>query len=148
VFVGHFAAGFAGKRFAPRVSLGTLILAGAFADLLWIIFFLMGVERVVIQPGFMAANSLNLVYVPFSHSLLMDIVWGAVFGGIYYLVRRDSRGAGILFAVVLSHWLLDFIVHSPDMAIAPGIDARFGLGLWNSQSTPSFLPSSNCGPTG
>ena len=142
MFVGHFAAGFAGKRFAPRVSLGTLILAGAFADLLWIIFFLMGVERVVIQPGFMAANSLNLVYVPFSHSLLMDIVWGAVFGGIYY------RGAGILFAVVLSHWLLDFIVHSPDMAIAPGIDARFGLGLWNSQSTPSFLPSSNCGPTG
>ena len=133
MFVGHFAVGFAAKRAAPKVSLGTLIIAAALSDVLWILFFPAGLERVEIQPGLMVANSLNLVYIPFSHSLFMDIVWGAVLGGVYFLLRRDFRGAWVLAAVVLSHWPLDFIVHSPDMPLAPGIDARFGLSLWNSR---------------
>ena len=133
MFVGHFAAGFAAKSFAPKVSLGTLILAAALPDVLWILFFATGIEQVVIQPGIMVANSLNLVYIPFSHSLLMNAVWGALFGGVYFLWRRDPRGAWILFAAVLSHWLLDFVSHRPDMPLAPGIDMRFGLGLWNSR---------------
>src|SRR3989442_8482240 len=133
VFVGHFAVGFAAKQAAPKVSLGKLILAAALSDVLWILFFATGIEQVVIQPGIMVANSLNLVYVPFSHSLLMNAVWGALFGGVYFLWRRDPRGAWILFAAVLSHWLLDFVSHRPDMPLAPGIDMRFGLGLWNSR---------------
>src|SRR6266404_8239215 len=88
VFVGHFAVGFAAKQAAPKVSLGTLILAAAFSDVLWIIFFATGIEQVVIQPGIMVANSLDLVYIPFSHSLLMDAVWGSVFAGIYFLLRH------------------------------------------------------------
>jgi membrane-bound metal-dependent hydrolase YbcI (DUF457 family) len=133
MFVGHFAVGLAGKRVAPKVSLGTLILAAAFSDVLWIIFFATGIEQVEIQPGLMVANSLNLVYIPFSHSLLMDAVWGGLFAGIYFLLRRDTRGAWILFAAVVSHWVLDFATHRPDMPLAPGIDLRFGLGLWNSR---------------
>jgi membrane-bound metal-dependent hydrolase YbcI (DUF457 family) len=134
VFVGHFAVGFAAKRAAPKVSLGTLIIAAALSDVLWILFFPAGLERVEIQPGLMVANSLNLVYIPFSHSLLMDAVWGGLFAGIYFLIRRDTRGAWIIFAAVLSHWILDVATHRPDMPLAPGIDARFGLGLWNSRS--------------
>jgi len=133
MFVGHFAVGFAAKRFAPKVSLGALILAAAFSDLLWIVFFVAGIEQVVIQPGIMVANSLNLVYIPFSHSLLMDIVWGALFAGVYILLRHDLRGAWILFIAVVSHWVLDVATHRPDMPLAPGIDTRFGLGLWNSR---------------
>lgn len=133
MFVGHFAVGFAAKRAAPKVSLGTLILAAAFSDVLWILFYSAGIEQVVIQPGIMVANSLNLVYIPFSHSLLMDAVWGGLFAGIYFLMRRDARGAWILFAAVLSHWILDVATHRPDMPLAPGLDARFGLGLWNSR---------------
>jgi membrane-bound metal-dependent hydrolase YbcI (DUF457 family) len=133
MFVGHFAVGLAAKRVAPKVSLATLILAAAFADILWIILFAAGVEQVVIEPGIMVANSLNLVYIPFSHSLVMDAVWGALFGAAYFLMRGDSRGAWVLALAVLSHWLLDFVTHRPDMPLAPGIDMRFGLGLWNSR---------------
>jgi membrane-bound metal-dependent hydrolase YbcI (DUF457 family) len=134
VFVGHFAVAFAAKPLAPKVSLPALILAAALSDALWILFFVLGIEQVVIRPGLMAANSLDLVYIPFSHSLLMDAFWGGLFGGLYFMKRRDSRGAWILFAAVLSHWLLDFATHRPDMPLAPGIGMRFGLGLWNSRA--------------
>jgi hypothetical protein len=134
MFVGHFAVGLAAKRMAPEVSLAPLILAAIFADVLWVLFFVLGVERVVIQPGLMAANSLNLVYVPFSHGLVMDVVWGGLFAGVYFLSRNDTRGAWVLFAAVVSHWFLDFVTHRPDMPLIPGIDLRFGLGLWNSRA--------------
>lgn len=133
MFVGHFAVGLAAKTVAPKVSIGTLILAAAFSDLLWIAFFAAGIEQVVIQPGLMVANSLNLVYIPFSHSLLMDAVWGALFAAIYFLLRRDSRGAWVLWMAVMSHWVLDVATHRPDMPLAPGFDMHFGLGLWNSR---------------
>ena len=134
MFVGHFAVAFAAKPMAPRVSLATLMLAAVLADALWIVFFTAGLERVVIEPGIMAANSLNLVSIPFSHGLLTDTVWALVFAGIYFAARRDSRGAWVIFAAVLSHWVLDVISHRPDMPLAPGIDTRFGLGLWNSRA--------------
>jgi hypothetical protein len=67
-----------------------------------------------------------------SHSLLMDTVWAALFSSAYFLRRRYPRGALVLFAVVLSHWLLDFVSHRPDMALAPGVHRYYGLGLWNS----------------
>ena len=133
MFVGHFAVGLAAKPIAPRVSLAILILSAVLADALWIAFFTAGLERVVIEPGIMATNSLNLVSVPFSHGLVMDVVWAVVLGGIYFGARRDSRGAWMIVAVVLSHWILDVVSHRPDMPLAPGIDLRFGLGLYNSR---------------
>jgi membrane-bound metal-dependent hydrolase YbcI (DUF457 family) len=134
MFVGHFAVGFAAKPVAPRVSLAMLILAGVLADVLWIVFFSAGFEQVTIEPGLMVANSLNLVSVPFSHSLLMDAVWGGLLAGLYFWRRHDSRGAWILFAAVLSHWALDMAAHRPDMQLLPGVDTRLGLGLWNSRA--------------
>src|SRR5213594_3914688 len=67
---------------APKVSLSMLILAGVLSDVLWIFFFFVGIEQVTIQPGIMVANSLNLVYIPFSHSLVMDAAWGGLFAGV------------------------------------------------------------------
>jgi hypothetical protein len=133
MFVGHYAVGLAAKPIAPRVSLAILILSAVLADALWIAFFTAGLEQVVIEPGIMATNSLNLVSVPFSHGLVMDVVWAVVLAGIYFGARRDSRGAWVVFAAVLSHWVLDVVMHRPDMPLAPGIDLRFGLGLWNSR---------------
>jgi membrane-bound metal-dependent hydrolase YbcI (DUF457 family) len=134
MFVGHFAVGFAGKRWAPKVSLATLILAAVLADILWIVFFPIGIEQVLIEPGIMPANSLNLVHIPYSHSLLMDAVWGGLFAWLYFFFRRDARGASMIFAAVVSHWFLDFISHRPDMPLIPGMDLRVGLGLWNSRA--------------
>jgi membrane-bound metal-dependent hydrolase YbcI (DUF457 family) len=132
MFIGHFAVAFAAKPAAPWVSLPMLIVAAVLADLLWIVFFLTGLEQVEIAPGLMAANSLNLVSVPFSHSLLMDVVWALLVAGLHFAVWRDSRGAWIIAAAVLSHWVLDVVTHRPDMQLVPWLDTRVGLGLWNS----------------
>ena len=62
----------------------------------------------------------------------MDVVWAGLFAGAYYVARRYSRGAWVLFATVVSHWVLDWLSHRPDMQLAPGAPARYGMGLWNS----------------
>ena len=131
MFVGHLAVGFAAKKAAPRASLGTAMLAVTFADLLWPALLLAGLEEVRIAPGITAVTPLDFVSYPISHSLLADLVWGAALGGLYYARRRDARGAAVLAACVVSHWVLDFASHRPDMPILPG-GARYGLGLWYS----------------
>jgi len=132
MFVGHFAVGFAAKRVAPKASIGTLLLAALFADALWVVFLAAGVEHVAIKPGITVVNALDLYDFSISHSLAMDIVWGVLFAGIYFWRRCDSRAAWAIFAAVLSHWVLDFASHRPDMPLAPGVHRYFGLGLWNS----------------
>ena len=132
MFVGHLAVGLAGKRVAPRTSLGMLLLASQVADIVWPVLVLAGVEHVRIAPGITAASPLDLYDFPYSHSLAMDVMWAALFACVYYAFRRYARGSWVLFAVVLSHWVLDWVSHHPDMPLAPGTSARYGLGLWNS----------------
>jgi len=107
-------------------------VAPSFLDVLWPIFVLTGVERAAIDPGNTAFTPLDLAYMPWSHSLVMAVLWSILFALVYFAWRRDRRGALVLAAGVFSHWVLDWITHRPDMAIAPGIDTRVGLGLWNS----------------
>jgi len=132
VFIGHFAVAFAAKPAAPSASLGTLFFACEWVDLVWPVFLLAGLERVEIRPGITAFTPLDFVYYPWSHSLVMCALWAAAFGLLYLAIRKSGRAALIVAAVVLSHWFLDLIAHRPDLPIAPGSDARFGLGLWNS----------------
>jgi len=132
MFVGHFGVGFAAKKVAPRTSLGTLFLAAQFIDLLWPILLLLGLETVRIVPGFTAATPLEFTNYPITHSLAGVLVWAVLFGFVYSALRRYPRGAWVLGVLVVSHWLLDAIVHSPDLPLAPGVDTYVGLGLWNS----------------
>ena len=132
MLVGHVAAGMVGKRAAPQVSLGTLVLAAFLCDLLWGAFLLTGLEQIIIKPGRGAAHYLDAVDFSLSHGLATTVLWAALFASVWFLRRRDTRAALVLFALVVSHWLLDFISHGPDMALAPGVHARVGLGLWNS----------------
>lgn len=132
MFIGHFAAAFAGKRIAPRASLGTYVAAGAFLDIVWPVLLLAGVETVRVVPGLTPFSPFDFVSYPWSHSLLMTAVWAALFGGAHYLVRRDATTAKVLAAVVFSHWALDWVTHRPDLPLAPGLAYKTGLGLWNS----------------
>jgi hypothetical protein len=132
MFLGHFGLAFAAKKVAPRVSLGTSILAAEFLDALWPVLVLSGVEIVEVAPGITRVTPLDFVHYPWSHSLVMAIVWGALFAGTYWLVKRDRAGAIWLGALVVSHWVLDWIVHRPDLPLYPGEAARHGLGAWNS----------------
>ena len=132
MFIGHFAVAFAAKKAAPRVSLGTLVLAAAFLDAVWPVLVLLGVERFRIVPGFTAINPFDFTYYPWSHSLLMTLVWAAAFALVYFAASRDRGGAVWVAIVVASHWLLDFVSHRPDMPLYPGGREKLGLGLWQS----------------
>lgn len=131
MFVGHFAAALTAKRIEPRLSLGTLVFAAMLADLLWCAFLLAGVEHVQYTAGLGAANYLSVFDVPFSHSLAANIVWAALLAVAWFGRRRFPRGALILFAVVLSHWLLD-LISDKGLQLAPGLNARVGFLMWKS----------------
>jgi hypothetical protein len=131
MFIGHFGVAFAAKRYSPRSSLGTTFVAAQLADLLWPILLLAGVEQVRIVP---TANNpflaLDFVSYPWTHSLLAECVLGAIFAAVVYTAHRDRRSALVVGLLVPSHWLLDLVVHVPDLPLYPGGSARLGLGLW------------------
>jgi hypothetical protein len=81
------------------------------------------------ETSFNASVAADLRY---SHSLAIDLLLAALFASAYFVLRRNRRGAALIFAAVLSHWPLDVISHSPDMALVPGATRYFGLGLWSS----------------
>ncbi|OLC09749.1 MAG: hypothetical protein AUH41_04425 [Gemmatimonadetes bacterium 13_1_40CM_66_11] len=131
MFIGHYALGLAAKRAAPRTSLGTLFVAPTLADLLWPIFLLLGWEHAHVVPGPNPFLTLWLDDIPYSHSLFTLIVWGALFGYLYRKRTGDRRAAVVIGLLVVSHWVLDFVTHRPDMPLYPG-SPKVGLGLWNS----------------
>ena len=132
MFLGHYGVAFAARRAAPRTSLGTTIFAAQFLDELWPVLLLLGLERVRIAPGLMAANSLDFVSYPISHSLATTLGWSVLIGLAYFAVRRYGRGAWIVGASVASHWFLDAPMHRPDLPLWPGSATLVGFGLWNS----------------
>lgn len=132
MFLGHFGVGFGAKAAATKTSLGTLFLAAQFIDLLWPTFLLIGLEHVVISPGVTKVTPLDFTDYPISHSLLAVIGWAFLFAGVYYLLRRYPRGAWVCGLAVVSHWILDLLVHRPDLPLMPGNSIRLGLGLWDS----------------
>ena len=132
MFLGHFGLALAAKKVAPQTSLGTTVLATEFADMLWPVFLILGWEQVRVSPGITRITPLDFVAYPWSHSLLMDLVWAAGFGAIYFVIRRYRPGAWVVTAGVLSHWILDWASHRPDMPISPWSTQKYGLGLWNS----------------
>ncbi len=131
MFIGHFGVALGAKRAAPQTSLGTLILAAQFADLLWPILLLLGLEQVRIAPGITRMTPLDFTDYPISHSLVAQVGWGVVLGVLYYAARRYTRGAYVIGACLVSHWFLDVLMHRPDMPVLPN-GPFLGLGLWNS----------------
>jgi hypothetical protein len=138
MFIGHFGVAMAAKRVAPRPSLGTTILAAQWADVIWPLLVLLGLEGVHIAPGITEVTPLDFVSYPYSHSLLADLVWAALFAVVYGSLRKDWRGAVWLAVLVLSHWVLDVVAHRPDMPTWPG-GPKLGLGLWNSVPATLFV---------
>src|SRR5580658_5399448 len=131
MFLGHYAVGFAAKKWAPKVSLGTLLMAAVWLDLLWPIFVLLGLEHFTINQ--LPADASR--FLAFSFSLVMAVAWGAGFGLLYFIIARNAVGSWILGGLVVSHWILDFIVHQKDLPLLPQqvgyyMTNRYGLGLW------------------
>jgi hypothetical protein len=134
MFVGHLALALGAKRAAPRISLGWLVAGVTALDLAWPIFVLAGIEHVRIAPGATAFTPFIFDSYPWSHSLVMAAVWGLVLGGIARWQRAATSPFAVLLlaALVVSHWVLDFVTHAPDLPLWPGPSPRLGLALWNS----------------
>lgn len=132
MFVGHLALAFASKRLDATPSLGWYVTAVVALDLLWPLFLLLGIEHVRVAVGATAFTPLVFESYPWSHSLLMSALWGALLAGIARWRGLKPRTARLLVLLVMSHWLLDFVTHAPDMPLWPGGSPRLGLGLWNS----------------
>jgi membrane-bound metal-dependent hydrolase YbcI (DUF457 family) len=134
MFVGHLAVALAAKRASPRASLGALVAATYALDLLWPLLLLAGVERVRIAPGFTAFTPLDFEHYPWSHSLSMAVIWGVAAGRAAAAGRGRAAVGLAVGLVVVSHWVLDFVTHRPDLPLWPG-GPLVGLGLW--QSVPA-----------
>ena len=132
MFIGHYAVGLALKSVTPRTSLGWLAAAPQLPDLLWPVFLLLGWERVTIEPGATPVTPLVFDSYPYSHSLLMVCVWGLLLGALYLSRSRHLTAAVLIGLAVVSHWVLDWVTHVPDLPLVPWSHTGVGLGLWNS----------------
>jgi FtsH-binding integral membrane protein len=142
MFIGHFALAFGAKRAAPSVSLGMLFLACQFADLLWPTLVLLGLEQVEVDPGNTAFTPLHFVSYPYSHSLVMLLVWSVLIGATYQVVRHATlKAALVVSTLVFSHFVLDVITHRPDMPITISGSTKVGLGLWNAPVATIIIES-------
>lgn len=130
MFIGHWAPALVAATDRRAPSLGVLFIGAQLLDWLFFGFLLVGFEHMRVVPGITAMNPMDLYDMPYTHSLIGAVVWAGLFAVAVWLPKVDSRAALIGGAVVLSHWLLDLIVHRPDLTILGG-PPKFGLGLWN-----------------
>jgi hypothetical protein len=132
MFVGHFAPGFAIKAMRPAMPLWLLFLAGQLVDVGWAVLVLLGIERLRIVPGFTASNPFDLYYMPYTHSLVAVTLWAAA----AVILCKPLPGvrlwpaAALIGIAVFSHWVLDFVVHGPDLPLYANV-LKVGLGIWN-----------------
>ena len=131
MIIGHYAVGFASKRFAPRSSLGVLMAAPLLLDLLWTVFLTLRWASVRISPGGRAFSPLQFISYSYSHSLAIAALWATICSVLYFLLTRYRSGAIAIWIGVVSHWFMDLIVHPADLGLIPGSKLRFGFGLWN-----------------
>ncbi|HEX5377004.1 MAG TPA: metal-dependent hydrolase, partial [Phenylobacterium sp.] len=129
MFVGHYAASLAAKAIEPRAPLWTYVVAAQAIDIGWGALVMAGVEKVRIDPS-LPGSALDLYHMPFTHSLPAVVLWSLA-GLVLARAARLPWGAAVAIALtVFSHWLLDLLVHRPDLELWFG-GAKVGLGLWN-----------------
>lgn len=130
MFAGHYTTAFVAKAASPGIPLWVLLLAAQFVDVFWALFILTGIEHARLDPS-LPSNPLVLYDMPLTHSLAGTCAWAALaFVIARALLGIPAAGSAIVAAVVISHWLLDLVVHRPDLTIAGGPFA-LGFALWN-----------------
>lgn len=131
MYIGHFAPALAASAASPDAPrLGTLFVAAQLVDVAFFAFVIVGVEHMRVVPGITAMNPIDLYHMPFTHSLLGAAAWGIAFGLIVRLICRSGAAAAWAALVVMSHWLLDLLVHRPDLTLS-GHPPKLGFGLWD-----------------
>ena len=130
MFVGHYSAALVAAAHPKAPRLGTLFVAAQLVDLGFFTFVLTGTEHMRLTPGFTVMNNMDLYDMPLTHSLLGAVGLALMFGIAVALWLRSAIAGAIAGTVVVSHWVLDLLVHAPDLTLA-GSPPKLGLGLWN-----------------
>lgn len=130
MFVGHYSAALVAAAHPKAPRLGTLFVAAQLMDLGFFSFVLTGTEHMRLTPGFTVMNNMDLYDMPLTHSLLGAGGLALLFGLAVALWLRSAMAGAIAGTVVVSHWVLDLLVHAPDLTLA-GSPPMLGLGLWN-----------------
>ncbi len=131
MFLGHYGVGMAAKKIAPKTSLGILLAAAQWLDILWPLFLILGIEHVRITPNWTKLSPLEFYDFPMSHSLLMVGFWALLWWLVSTALKMNWKVSLILPGLVVSHWVLDLLVHRPDLPLTPRSSTVMGLGLWN-----------------
>jgi hypothetical protein len=133
MIAGHFGFAAAVKAKAPAVPLWALMLACQWLDVVFVILYIVGVERLEPVPGATSgAYGAVIIHADYTHSLIGAALLSGLFG-VLAAVRYGRLGGLVLGLVAMSHWPLDLIVHRADMPILPGDGGRLphlGFGLW------------------
>jgi len=132
MIAGHFGFAAAVKSRERQVPLWSLMLATVWLDIVFTPLFLAHIETITAAPGTTRGYGSAIIHADYTHALLGTIVLAATFGLVAGW-RWSSRTGIVLALVVFSHWVLDLIVHRPDLPLLPGNAGnfpRFGLGLW------------------
>jgi len=128
MFIGHYGIGFMVKKKFGEIPLWILFLSVQLIDIVAFILVILGFEKAAYQnsdnPFF--RNNLDL---PYSHSLVGTLILSFIVYLFFVIVKRKSW-ALVVALCVFSHWVIDFIVHTPDLSIFFGY-FKTGLGLWN-----------------
>jgi hypothetical protein len=131
MFIGHYGVSFAVKSADKSIPLWVVFIAVQLLDVFWGVFVLAGIEKVRIVPGFTATNPLDLYYMPYTHSLIGTLFWSVIGIAAYKVARKSTTASSLLVGIaVFSHWVLDLVVHRPDLALYDDT-YKIGLGLWN-----------------
>jgi hypothetical protein len=130
MFIGHYAPAFVAATSPKSPRLGALFVAAQLVDIAFFAFLILGVEHMRLTPLATTMNAMDLYDMPWTHSLIGAVGWGVAFAVVLKLLRGSWTAGAIGGAVVVSHWLIDLLVHRPDLTLA-GSPPRLGLGLWN-----------------
>ena len=136
MFIGHYSASFVAKRLVPQAPLWLLLIAAQLVDVFWAGFIWSGVERMRLVPQFTQTNPFDLYYMPYTHSLPAALLWSTAAGLLVYAAGKARWGgmahrvAVAVALVVASHWVLDWLMHKPDLGLW-GDQFKVGLGLWD-----------------
>jgi len=134
MLAGHIGVALAVGSTERRVNVGVFIAAALLLDLVLWLFVLLGIESVSIPPDFETTRQVEFVF-PYSHGLLAAAVWSVAAGAIgswaYSRLQQRWRIGSLIAAAAFSHWLLDALVHKPELPLAGGGSLQLGLGLWD-----------------
>jgi hypothetical protein len=139
---GHFGFAAGVKSQVPSAPLWALMLATQWLDVFFVPLFLLGIETITpVNSANPNAYGGGIIHAVYTHSLIGALVLSALAGGLAWL-RWGQRVAVTIGLVAFSHWILDLIVHYPDLPILPGNAGNLpllGFGLWGAPTVAAFV---------